>query len=321
VTRLQFRIALVLLLMFALVPPLGALFEQPFLSYFFARIMILGIAAVSLDLILGFGGMVSFGHAVYLGVGAYAVGVLSHHGIDNGFIQFPVAVLASGLAALAIGAMSIRTSGVYFIMITLAFAQMLYFLGISLEEYGGDDGMAINRSEFGGLIDLWDPMQFYYLVFGLLALFTYLAHRIVHSRFGMVLQGTRSNEQRMRAIGFPTYRYRVAAFTIAGVMCGVAGALLANWNEFVSPDYMHWTRSGEILIMVILGGIGTLVGALLGATGFLLLEEYLPDLMDLGAQGWGEHWMLLFGPLLILVVLFGRGGLYALLTRWAIRHG
>jgi len=313
-SRRQSLIALAVLALFALVPPVAGYLDQPYLSYFFTRIMIFAIAAVSLDLILGFGGMVSFGHAVYLGVGAYTVGILSHHGIDNGFVQFPLAVLTSGLAALVIGAISIRTSGVYFIMITLAFAQMLYFLGVSLEQYGGDDGMAINRSEFVEPIDFWDELQFYYVVLATLALFVYLCHRIVHSRFGMALQGTRSNLRRMEAIGFPTYRYRLAGFTIAGVMCGIAGALLANWSEFVSPAYMHWTRSGEIMIMVILGGMGTLVGPLLGAAGFLLLEEYLPDLMDLAVPGWGQHWMVLFGPVLILVVLFGRGGLYALLT-------
>jgi branched-chain amino acid transport system permease protein len=316
-TRRQSITALAILLLFALLPPVAGYFEQPYLSYFFTRIMIFAIAAVSLDLILGFGGMVSFGHAVYLGVGAYTVGILSHYGIDDGFIQFPLAVLTSGLAALVIGAISIRTSGVYFIMITLAFAQMLYFLGVSLEEFGGDDGMAINRSEFLAPIDFWDERQFYYVVLGTLALFVYLCHRIVHSRFGMALQGTRSNPRRMAAIGFATYRYRLVGFTIAGVMCGIAGAFLANWSEFVSPAYMHWTRSGEIMIMVILGGIGTLVGPLLGATVFLLLEEYLPDLMDLLVRGWGQHWMVLFGPILILVVLFGRGGLLALLTRGA----
>ncbi len=235
-TRPQFAIAAILLLLFALVPPFGEFFDQPFLSFFFTRIMILAIAAVSLDLILGYGGMVSFGHAAYLGIGAYTVGVLSYHGIDNGFIQFPVVVLTSALTALAIGAMSIRTSGVYFIMITLAFAQMLYFLGVSLEQYGGDDGMAINRSEFGAAVDLWDTTQFYYIVLVVLAVCVYLVHRIVHSRFGMVLQGGRSNDRRMQAIGFPTYRYRLVAFTIAGVMCGIAGALLANWSEFVGPD-------------------------------------------------------------------------------------
>jgi branched-chain amino acid transport system permease protein len=315
--RQQIVIALIALALLAAVPAVAAWLDRPFLVDMFARIMIFAIAAVSLDLILGYGGMVSFGHAVYIGIGAYAVGILSYYGVDNGFVQFPLALVAAAIAALVIGAMSLRTSGVYFIMITLAFAQMLYFLGISLEEFGGDDGLPTNRSEFAGLIDLYDAGQFYYLVFAACALVLYLCHRIVGSRFGMVIRGAKSNNPRMGAIGFPTYRYRLAAFVIAGAMCGLAGALFANWNEFASPGYMHWTRSGEIMIMVILGGMGTLIGPLLGAAGFLLLEEYLPEIMEAVWPGTGDHWMVVFGPMLILIVLFARGGLHALINRRA----
>lgn len=317
----QIVIALVALALLALVPWVGVWADQPFLGYMFARVMILAIAAISLDFILGFGGMVSFGHAAYMGVGAYAVGILSYYGIDNGFIQFPLAIAASAFFALIFGALSIRTSGVYFIMITLAFAQMLFFLGVSLEEFGGDDGMAANRSEFGGLLDLYDPMHFYYLILVCLALVIYAVHRFVHSRFGRVLQGARSNDRRMQAIGFSTYRYKLTAFVIAGMFCGLSGALFANWSEFVSPDYMHWTRSGEIMIMVILGGMATVVGPLLGAAGFLLLEEYLPGMMDLAWEGSGEHWMIVFGPILIIIVLFARGGIYSLLARRGSGNG
>ncbi|MDP6345496.1 MAG: branched-chain amino acid ABC transporter permease, partial [Alphaproteobacteria bacterium] len=256
--RRQILVAVIGLALFALVPPLAGIFDQPFYVDMFARIMIFAIAAVSLDLILGYGGMVSFGHAAYIGVGAYAVGILSYYGIDNGFVQFPVAIAAAALIALVFGLMSLRTTGVYFIMITLAFAQMLYFLGISLEEFGGDDGMPAYRSEFAGLIDLTDADQFYYLVFAFLVAALVVTHRLIHSRFGAVVRGAKANERRMQAMGFPTYRYKLAAFTIAGTMCGIAGALFANWNEFVSPDAMHWTRSGEIMIMVIMGGMGTL---------------------------------------------------------------
>jgi len=313
--RRQVLVAVIAIVLFALVPLFADAVGQPFLTDMFARIMILAIAAVSLDFILGYGGMVSFGHAAFIGVGAYAVGILAYYGIDNGFLQFLLAALASGAIALVIGAMSIRTSGVYFIMITLAFAQMLYFLGISLEEFGGDDGMPTDRSNFGAVIDLWEPVPFYYFVLMFLALFLFLAHRLIHSRFGQVVRGARSNNPRMQAIGFPTYRYKLVAFAIAGTMCGIAGALFANWNEFVSPDYMHWTRSGEIMIMVILGGMGTLVGPVMGATAFLLLEEYLPGVMDAVIPGSGQHWMVLFGPILILLVLFARGGLYSLVAR------
>ena len=190
-------ILLGLLALLAAVPPLASALNQPFYLDLLRRVMIFGIAAISLNLILGYGGMVSFGHAAYLGIGAYAVGVLSHHGIDNGWLQWAVAIGASALIALAIGAISVRTSGIYFIMITLAFTQMLYYLGISIEEYGGDDGMRLTtRSQFSGLIDLGNGTSFYYLVLAILALFLYLTHRLVHSRFGMALQAARSNEAR-----------------------------------------------------------------------------------------------------------------------------
>ena len=190
------------LALLAAVPPVAALLHEPFYLDLLRRVMIFAIAAISLNLILGYGGMVSFGHAAYLGVGAYAVGVLSHHGIDNGWLQWAIAIGASALVAAAIGSVSVRTSGIYFIMITLAFTQMLYYLGISIPEYGSDDGMRLKvRSQFSGLIDINDPVAFYYLVLAFLALFIYLTHRLVNSRFGLVLQAARSNEARTRAIG------------------------------------------------------------------------------------------------------------------------
>ena len=302
-----------LLALLAAVPPLAGWLNQPFYLDLLRRVMIFAIAAISLNLILGYGGMVSFGHAAYLGIGAYAVGVLSHHGIDNGWLQWALAIGASALVALAIGSVSVRTSGIYFIMITLAFTQMLYYLGISIEEYGGDDGMRLTtRSQFSGLIDLNDANSFYYLVLAILALFLYLRHRLVHSRFGMALQATRSNEARTRAIGYSPYPYRLAAFTIAGAMCGLAGALLVNHTAYLTPEFMNWTRSGELMFMVILGGIATSAGPLLGAAAFLLLEDVL--------QGWSvlpkwvtEHWQLYLGVILVLVVLYAKRGLAGLL--------
>ncbi len=290
----------------AAVPPLAAALGQPFYLDLVRRIMIFAIAALSLNLILGYGGMVSFGHAAYLGVGAYAVGILAHHGIDNGFLQFAVAIAASAAVALVIGAVSIRTSGVYFIMITLAFTQMLFYLGISLEEYGGDDGMRLPmRSQFAGLIDLRNSTAFYYFVLAVLAGFLYLVHRLVNSRFGMVIRATKSNEARTRAIGFSPYPYKLAAFVIAGAMCGVAGALLVNQTAYLTPEFMNWTRSGEIMFMVILGGIATLIGPVLGAAALLLLEDVL--------AAWTTHWQIILGPILVLVVLFTRRGLAGLL--------
>jgi branched-chain amino acid transport system permease protein len=296
----------VVLLVLAAVPPVAAALGQPFYLDLVRRIMIFAIAALSLNLILGYGGLVSFGHAAYLGIGAYAVGILAHHDIHDGFLQFGVAIVASAAVALVIGAVSIRTSGVYFIMITLAFTQMLFYLGISLEEYGGDDGMRLAaRSQFLGVLDLGSPTPFYYFVLAILALFLYLVHRLVNSRFGMVIRAAKSNEGRTRAIGLSPYPYRLAAFVIAGAMCGVAGALLVNQTAYLTPDFMNWTRSGEIMFMVILGGIATLIGPVLGAAALLLLEDLL--------AAWTVHWQIILGPILVLVVLFAKRGLAGLL--------
>jgi len=292
-------------LLLALVPPVAALSNQPFYLDLFRRMMIFAIAAVSLDLILGYGGMVSFGHAAYLGIGAYAVGIPAFHGVDNGLLQWGLAIAASALVATVIGAISLRTSGVAFIMITLAFAQMLYYLGISLETYGGDNGMRLAaRSRFGGLIDLRQPTVFYYVVLAILVLLLALGSRLVGSRFGMVIRAAKSNEARARAIGFSPFRYKLTAFAIAGAVGGLAGALLANQTEYLTPDFMHWTRSGEIMFMVILGGMGTLFGPVIGAVVLLLLEDVLSALT--------EHWQIILGPILILVVLFARRGLFGL---------
>jgi branched-chain amino acid transport system permease protein len=301
-------------LLLAVVPPVAAFTNQPFYLDLFRRMMIFAIAAVSLDLILGYGGMVSFGHAAYLGIGAYAVGIPAYHGIDNGPFQWSLAIVASAAAAVVIGAISLRTSGVAFIMITLAFAQMLYYLGISLETYGGDNGMRLaGRSRFGGVIDLRQPAVFYYVVLAILALFLVLGSRLVASRFGMVIRAAKSNEPRARAIGFSPFRYKLTAFAIAGGAGGLAGALLANQTEYLTPDFMHWTRSGEIMSMVILGGIGTLFGPVIGAVVLLLLEDVLSALT--------VHWQIILGPILILVVLFAKRGLFGLLVGAEVRDG
>ncbi|HYD55336.1 MAG TPA: branched-chain amino acid ABC transporter permease, partial [Burkholderiales bacterium] len=277
------------------------------------RIMIFAIAAVSLNLILGYGGLVSFGHAAYLGVGGYAVAILAFYGVNDGLLQWATAIGASALVAFAIGAVSIRTSGLYFIMITLAFTQMLYYLGISIEEYGGDDGIRLKTRSRLPLIDLADTLQFYYLVLALLLLSVFLVHRIVNSRFGMVLRAAKSNEARSLALGYSPYRYRLTAFVIAGAMGGLAGALLVNHTNYLTPDFMHWTRSGEIMFMVILGGMATSAGPLLGSFAFLLLEDILSNWRD---PRWiGEHWQVILGPLLVLAVIFFRRGLAGLFRK------
>ena len=294
----------------ALVPVYASVFEQPFYLSLFARVMIFALAAISLDLVLGFGGLVSFGHAAYLGVGAYAVGILAYHGVDSALVQWGAAILASALVALFVGAISLRTSGMYFIMITLAFAQMLYYLAVSLKAYGGDDGLPILKRGSLGPINLSSNVQLYYLILAFLALFLYLGHRVVRSRFGRVLEGAKWNERRTVALGIAPYRYRLVAFVLSGTVCGLAGALLATLTTFVSPSYMAWTRSGEIIVMVVLGGMSTLIGPVVGAVVLLILEEILAKLTI--------HWMLILGPILVLVVLFARRGLWGWI---AGRHG
>ena len=230
------------------------------------------------------------------------VGICAEHELVSGFIQWPLAIIVSGLFAIIFGLISLRTRGVYFIMITLALAQMMYFLGVSLDRYGGDDGLPlIERSNFGAVVDITNNVTLYFIVLGALVLSLLFSMRLINSRFGMVLQGTRSNETRMKTIGFPTLRYQLTAFVIAGMMAGFAGALLANHTDFINPDMMHWTRSGDLIIMVLLGGMGSLAGPVVGALAFILLEELL--------SGVTEYWQLIFGPVLILVVLFARGGL------------
>jgi branched-chain amino acid transport system permease protein len=290
----------------AAVPVIAGAMREPFYIALATRVMIFAIAAISLDLILGYGRLVSFGHAAYLGVGGYIVGILSYHGVSDGFIHFGVTILISAAVAFLIGAISVRTSGVHFIMITLAFCQMLYYLAVSVNLYGGDDGLTIREhSRFPGL-DLGNPLTLYYAVLVVVLLVLLLGDRIIGSHFGMVLRGIRSDERRMIAIGFSTYRYKLAAFVISGVMCGIAGALLANQNLFISPAIMHWSRSGEIMVMVILGGMGSLFGPVLGAMTYLTLEDLLSRMT--------QHWQIIMGPFLFLVVLLAKGGIFGWLS-------
>ncbi len=284
--------------------------EHPYYVKLLNRALILALAALALDLVVGVAGLVSLGHAAFLGVGAYTVGIMAEHGLTSGFLQWPVALVASAAVAAVIGWLSLRTRGAHFIMITLAFAQMLFFVAISLSRYGGDDGLTIwTRSEFGALVSLSDRLGLAWVSLGILTLAYLGLRRLERSRFGRVLRGARDNERRVATLGFAVERYRLAAFVLSGTLTGLAGVLLANLTEFVSPAYMSWQRSGELLAMVVLGGLGTLHGAILGAFAFVLLEEALSSLTT--------HWALLFGPLLVLVVLAGRGGLVGLLAgRW-----
>jgi branched-chain amino acid transport system permease protein len=318
-----------LLAILALMPLYSSVIGNYFLMSLFTRILILAIGAVSLNLIMGYGGMVSFGHAAYLGIGGYVIGILAKEGIGSGFVQWPIALAVSGLFALAVGALSLRTRGVYFIMITLAFAQMVYYVAIGLDRYGGDDGLTIyKRSNFGSAVDLSNKTIFYYVCFALLLATVYIVWRIVNSRFGLVIQGARSNDRRMRAIGFPTFRYRLTCFVIAGVLCGLSGVLLANHTDFISPAMMQWTRSGDLIVMVVMGGMGSVFGPMIGAVALLVLEEMLPNVIRVVLSGMveaqsatraAEYWQIVLGPLFLLVVLFARGGIDGLLAR--IRRG
>lgn len=307
-------VALAGMIALALVPPVAGALGDAFFAQVMTRVMIFAIAAVSLNFILGFAGLASFGHAAFIGLGAYVVGILLDAGIANGWLHLAALLALGSLAALVIGAVCLRTSGLHFIMITLAFAQFLYFVGVGLKPYGGDDGFAFRgHSSFGAALDLGDAVTFYYLVWAVLAAVLYLVRRIVDSRFGMALYAARSNERRARSLGLPVYRYRLAAFVISGAIATVAGGLLANLTQFVSPAFMHWTRSGELLIMVIMGGLSTVFGPVLGATLYLLLEEGLAGLTD--------HWPAILGPILVLIVLFGRAGIAGwLVPRRRARH-
>ncbi len=289
----------------ALLPLIAQLAHQPFWLDLATRLVILAMAAASLNIILGLGGLVSFGHAAFLGIGAYAVGIPVHHSIyggaswlasDNGLFHFALAVGAGALFALVTGALSLRTKGVHFIMITMAFGQMIYYLLESLETYGGNDGLTLDvRSALPG-IDLDNPAQLYWLAFVILAGVLVMTWRLRDARFGLALAGARENARRMAALGHDVTRIRLAAYVLAGAICALAGALMANSTAFITPAMTSWPRSGELMFMVILGGAGRILGPVLGAGLFVLLEEAL--------SSFTTYWHLPFGLLLILAALW-----------------
>ncbi len=289
-------------LVLALLPVAAALTRQQYLLDLATRVMVYAVAAVALDVLVGYGGLISFGHAAFIGIGAYAVGILSAHGIADALIALPTAIVASMLFAWLTGIVCLRTKGVYFIMITLAFGQMIYFIATSLAPYGGDNGLTIAaRNTVAGFALLKTDRAFYYATL-LCLLATYLFCRaLVASRFGRVLRGGKENAVRIATIGFTVRRFQLAAYIVSGGIAGLSGFLLANSAEFVSPAYMSWQQSGELIVMVILGGLGSLHGAIIGTAVYLVVEEWL--------SGVTENWQVIFGPLLVLAVLFARGGL------------
>ena len=315
----HFFVPTLVLMFLALLPVYAAWINQPFYVTLFSRIMVYALAGIALNFILGFGGLVSFGHALYMGLGAYAVGILSFHGITNGWLHLGAAFVTCLLFATLIGAVVVRTGGMTFIMITLAFAQMGYFLSVSLKQYGGDDGLTIDARSDMGFFNLANNTVLYYFIFVSLLGALWLIHRILAARFGFCLKGIKSNERRMLALGFPAFRYKLAAYVISALVCTLAGFFLANFTKFASPSYMQWSVSGELIVIIVLGGMSTLFGPVVGAIVFLLLEEIL--------QGWkpgiyppfeelvGKHWQLLIGVFVILVVLYAKRGIYGYLTQ------
>ncbi|HHB80269.1 MAG TPA: branched-chain amino acid ABC transporter permease [Aliiroseovarius sp.] len=310
-----------------LLVPLWALWaDQPFTITLATRVVIFALAGVGLNLALGTGGLVSFGHAVFFGIGGYAMGILAFHaqnytpliealsipGTKSMPVIWGVAVMASALAALAIGALSLRTSGAYFIMITLAFGQMFYYFTISWPTYGGEDGMSIYlRNSFPGVNTLV-PFNFFAIALGVLVVVLFLVSRVMRAPFGLALTAARQNEARVRAVGIEPYKLRLIAFTISGAITGLAGALFADLNRFVSPSMFSWQTSGEIMVFVILGGVGRLFGPVAGAALFILLEHFL--------GGVSEYWHIFLGAMLLGVVLFARGGLVGLLAGEEVAH-
>jgi len=316
-----------MLIALAVLPQISSAVDNPFLIRVGMRIMILAIAASSLNLILGYGGMVSLGHAAFIGIAAYVVAILNWHvsngepllswpivieGSANAYVVAPVAIAVSALSALIIGFISLRTTGLYFIMITLAFAQMLYYLFIAFQKYGGEDGTQLLERLTLGSVSLNDRILLYYIALGILLSILIFIDRIVQSRFGMVLQGCRQNERRLEAVGYPTFRYKLVAFVIAGAIAGAAGTLLAVSQQFVSPADLAWPRSGELVIMLVLGGVGTLFGPVFGSAFYVVLQLVL--------DSWTTHWQIIFGPVFIFFVLFVKGGIVGLFKGPFWRH-
>ncbi len=284
----------------ALVPVVARFGIEGYVLTLFTRLMILGIAAISLNLLIAYAGLVSFGHAAYVGIGAYAVAILTAHGVHDLALQTMLALAICAAFALITGAISLRTTGINFIMITLAFGQMAFFLATSLAAYGGDDGLTLaRRSMIGGKEVLSQPAVFYYLVLACLLLAWAVCRTLIRSTFGRILQGARDNALRVEALGLSTFRYQLTAYVIAGCMAGLSGVLLANHLEFASPAYMSWQRSGELMAMVVVGGAAGVHAPILGAAFFILVEEFLSTRI--------EHWKIIFGAVLIALVVVPGG--------------
>ena len=301
--------------------------DEPFLITLTTRAIIFAIAGIGLNFALGFGGLVSLGHAAFFGLGGYVMGVLAFHaqtytsvmdwpfaisGTKSMPIIWLVTIILSAILAVGIGALSLRTSGVYFIMITLAFAQMLFYFTISWSTYGGEDGLSIYvRNGFPGL-NTMDPIQYYAICYGILLIVLGLVYAISKSSFGLALGASRQNEDRIQAVGQVPFRLYLTTFAISGAITGLSGALFADLNRFVSPTMFSWQTSGEIMVFVILGGVGRVFGPVAGAVLFIVLEHTL--------GGLSEFWHIYLGAILLGVVLFARGGLYGMIAGREVAH-
>ena len=291
----------------ALLPLAAAALGQPFYVVFATRVLIYALIATSLNLLIGYGGMVSFGHAAFVGAGAYTVAMLMPAGVASAWLLWPAALLAGAGFAFLVGAVSLRTRGVYFIMITLAFAQMAYYLVLSLRVLGSDDGLTLSNRPSLGLVDLNRDTTFYYAALAILLAALAGMRVLLNAPLGRALQGIRDNETRMEAIGFATYRLKLLVFVIAGAAAGLGGGLLVSLNGLVGPNLLNWTQSGLLMIMVILGGAGRLLGGALGAVLLLVVEEAIAEHTI--------HWPLVIGVVLLAVVLFAPQGLSGLMRR------
>lgn len=313
--------------LFVLIPAWAYLADEPFTITLMTRAVIFALAAVGLNLVLGIGGFVSFGHAAFFGLGGYVMGILAWHAqsysplmewpfVIEGTKSMPViwffSILLSALLALIIGAVSLKTSGVYFIMITLAFAQMMYYFSISWSAYGGEDGMSIYvRNDFPGLNTL-DPIQFYSLCFLILLAVLWLISRLVKSPFGLALNAARQSPQRVQAVGLDLHRLQLFAFVISGAITGLAGALFADLNRFISPTMFSWQLSGEFIVFIIIGGVGRLFGPVIGALVFVGLEHFLGGISD--------YWHIYLGVILLVIVLFSKTGVIGLIGKKEVHH-
>jgi len=304
-SRNKVAIALTALVLVALPFP-ATLAHHPFWITVATRIVIYALAVAALDFIVGYGGLLSLGHAAFFSIGAYTVAFAAKSGLHSALLNWPLAVLIAAAFAAVIGAISVRTAGIFFIMMTLAFAQMVYYLVIGIKPLGGDDGLPMRARDVLPGIDLANAAVFYLVALAFLGAFVLLSQRAIQARFGTVLRAAMQNERRVTALGFDVYRYRVLAFTISGAVTGLAGALFGDFARIASPDSASWLQSGDLLVMLILGGAGTLLGPVLGAAAFVVLQVVL--------IGFTDHWMIILGPILIFVVLVGKRGLAGLIA-------